>query len=203
MKDYRQAGWSETEPVPSRHWDEETRLVERAKRGDKKAIGELYGSHVDLIYRYVSSRVRDKTVAEDLTAQVFLCMLEGLPHYECRGKPFVSWLYRIACARTVDYWRQQQRFPHEVLDEALPADLSRPDEYMEAEGEWITAIDLLAQLTDDQQEVLILRFIGEMSLSQVAEILGKTVGATKALQHRALSTLSRLCQSQGRSNRDE
>jgi RNA polymerase sigma factor (sigma-70 family) len=70
-------------------------------------------------------------------------------------------------------------------------------ELLETEADWVTAIDLLAQLTDDQQEVVMLRFIGEMSLSEVAETLGKTIGATKATQHRALASLARLLERQG------
>jgi RNA polymerase sigma-70 factor (ECF subfamily) len=83
------------------------------------------------------------------------------------------------------------------LDEALPTGEPRPGARLEAEDDWTTAIDLLAQLTDDQQAVLMLRFIGEMSLAQVAETLGKTLGATKATQHRALASLARMLQAQG------
>jgi RNA polymerase sigma-70 factor (ECF subfamily) len=176
--------------------DDEARLVGRAKRGDKQAIGELYRRHVDIIYRYVYARVQNAVVAEDLTAQVFLRALEGLPNYEPAGKPLLAWLYRIARARTVDHWRQQQRSQQVPLDDTLAAGDFRPEEFVEAESEWLLAIDLLAQLTDDQQYVIFLRFLGDMSLQEVAETLGKTVGATKALQHRALVSLTRLLEGQ-------
>jgi RNA polymerase sigma-70 factor (ECF subfamily) len=181
---------------PSRKRDKENRLILQAKQGDKQAIAELYSGHVDAIYRYVWPRVRDDAVAEDLTAQVFLKALEGLPAYEPSGKPFLAWLYRIAYARVVDHWRKQERRATLPLDDTLPAREPRPGELLEAEDDWITAIDLLAQLTDDQQEVLMLRFIGEMSLSEVAETMGKTLGATKAVQHRALASLARLLEQQ-------
>jgi RNA polymerase sigma-70 factor (ECF subfamily) len=181
---------------PSRKRDKENRLILQAKQGDKQAIAELYSGHVDAIYRYVWPRVRDDAVAEDLTAQVFLKALEGLPAYEPSGKPFLAWLYRIAYARVVDHWRKQERRATLPLDDTLPAREPRPGELLEAEDDWITAIDLLAQLTDDQQEVLMLRFIGEMSLSEVAETMGKTLGATKAVQHRALASLARLLEAQ-------
>lgn len=177
---------------PSRQRDKENKLILRAKEGDQQAIGELYNGHVDAIYRYIWPRVRDDTVAEDLTAQVFLKALEGLPAYEPTGKPFLAWLYRIAYARIVDHWRRQERRATLPLDDTMPAREPRPGELLEAEDDWVTAIDLLAQLTDDQQEVLMLRFIGEMSLSEVAETVGKTLGATKATQHRALASLARL-----------
>jgi RNA polymerase sigma-70 factor (ECF subfamily) len=175
----------------------EDRLIQRAKEGDQQAIGELYRCHVDVIYRYIWARVVDETAAEDLTAQVFLKALEGLPTYEPMGKPFLSWLYRIAYARIVDHWRRQERRPEVPLDESLTTRGPRPGELLEAEEEWRMAIDLLARLTDDQQDVLILRFIGEMSLSEVAETLGKTLGATKAVQHRALASLARMLEEQG------
>lgn len=178
--------------MPSRQRDKENKLVLLAKQGDQQAIGELYNTHVDAIYRYIWPRVRDDTVAEDLTAQVFLKALEGLPAYEPSGKPFLAWLYRIAYARIVDFWRRQERRATVPLDDTVPASEPRPGELLEAEDDWVTAIDLLAQLTDDQQEVLMLRFIGEMSLSEVAETVGKTLGAIKAIQHRALASLARL-----------
>ncbi len=181
---------------PSRKRDKENRLILQAKQGDKQAIAELYTGHVDAIYRYIWPRVRDEAITEDLTAQVFLKALEGLPGYEPSGKPFLAWLYRIAYARVVDHWRKQDRRATLPLDDTLPAREPRPGELLEVEDEWITAIDLLAQLTDDQQEVLMLRFIGEMSLSEVAETLGKTLGATKAVQHRALASLARLLEEQ-------
>jgi RNA polymerase sigma-70 factor (ECF subfamily) len=178
-------------------------LVERAKQGEKQAVGELYRRHVDVIYRYIFTRVRDTAVAEDLTAQVFLKAVEGLPSFQPTGRPFRAWLYRIAHARTVDHWRQQRRRQHVPLDDALSIDAPGPAAIVEAEAEWTTAIGLLAQLTDDQQDVLILRFIGEMSLSEVAATLGKTTGAVKATQHRALASLARLQQRQRGGDRHE
>ena len=177
--------------------EKELALIRRAQEGDKRAIGEIYRTHVDVIYRYIWARIRDDDVTEDLTAQVFLKALEGLPSYRPSGKPFLAWLYRIAYARVVDHWRKQERRVEVPLEETLPAREPRPEELLEAEADWVTAIDLVAQLTDDQQDVVILRFIGEMSLAQVAETLGKTVGATKAIQYRALATLARLLDKRG------
>lgn len=174
----------------------EARLIQRAQQGDRQALGELYNRHVDLIYRYVYARVRDEAVAEDLTAEVFVKALEGLPEYEARGYPFQAWLYRIARARTVDYYRRQERRREVTLDETLPAERPHPDEFVEMADRWGRAIDLVAQLTDDQQDVLILRFIGELTLSEVADTLGKTTGSVKSLQHRALTSLARLVDEQ-------
>jgi RNA polymerase sigma-70 factor (ECF subfamily) len=175
---------------------EEAELLDKARRGNRDAIAELYHRHANAIYRYVYARVQDAVLAEDLTAQVFLKALEGLPSYEPSGTPFLGWLYRIAHARTVDHWRRQQRRREVPLTEDLPSAEPGADEISEAEAEWIAAIGLLAQLTDDQQEVILLRFIGEMSLAETATILAKTVGAVKAIQHRALASLARLLEQQ-------
>lgn len=173
---------------------EERHLIEQAKRGDKHAFGKLYQRHVEAVYRYVFGRVRDKAVAEDITAQVFLKALEGLARYQPGDSPFAAWLYAIARARVVDHWRQQGRRPQAELIDALPSDEPQPGEFVDNEIAWNRAIDVIARLTDDQQDVILLRFIGEMSLSEVADILGKSVEAVKAIQHRALASIARLLQ---------
>ena len=190
MKGFKSTSGSD--PKRSRKREKEHELIRRAQEGDKQAIGELYRVHVDVIYRYVWARVRDDSLAEDLTAQVFLKALEGLPSYEPSGKPFVAWLYRIAYARIVDHWRKLERRVEVPLEETLPSGEPRPEDLLQFEADWVMAMELLSQLTDDQQDVMILRFIGEMSLADVAQTVGKTVGATKALQYRALATLARL-----------
>jgi RNA polymerase sigma-70 factor, ECF subfamily len=181
---------------------EEASLIASSRQGEKEAIAELYHRHVDVIYRYVYARVRDAAVAEDLTAQVFLKAIEGLANYEPSGTPFLGWLYRIAHARTVDHWRQHGRRREVPLTDNIPSSGSWV-EAIDDQERWITAIDLLAQLTDDQQEVMILRFMGEMSLSEVALILNKTVNAVKAIQHRALASLARLLERRSTGYPDE
>jgi RNA polymerase sigma-70 factor (ECF subfamily) len=159
-------------------------------------MGQLYRRHVDQVYCYVYARVRLPDVAEELTAQVFLKAVEGLAGYEDRGRPFVAWLYRIAHARVVDYYRDQERRVEVELVEDIESTALDPEQVVTTAWEWNTAVALMSELTDDQQDVIILRFIGEMPLVDVAEILGKTVGAIKALQHRALATLARLWEQQ-------
>lgn len=176
----------------SQEQDQETRLIERAKAGDKKAIGELYRRHADAIYRFVYYRVKDTALAEDLTAEVFLKAMEGLADYEVTGAPFLSWLYYIARARTVDHWRRQQRWQKVALIHPLLDKTPRPEETVSRRDEWDAVLDALPELTDDQQQVILLRFIEEMELEEVAAALNKTVGAVKSLQHRALASLARL-----------
>jgi RNA polymerase sigma-70 factor (ECF subfamily) len=180
----------------SRRQRQEARLISRAQAGDRRAMGQLYRRHVDPVYQYIYARVRVVDVAEDLTAQVFLKAVEGIPAYQDRGKPFLGWLYRIAFARVVDYYREQERRVEVDLVEDIESSAPDPEEIVTTAGDWKTAVALMSQLTDDQQDVLILRFIGEMPLADVAEILGKTIGAIKSLQHRGLASLARLWEQQ-------
>jgi RNA polymerase sigma-70 factor (ECF subfamily) len=159
---------------------------------ERDAISALYRQHVQAIYRYTYYRVGDAQTAEDLTAEVFVRAIEGLPHYEPRGVPFAAWLYRIAQARVADHFRREQRTTTVTFEEDWP--LGEDSVSIEVEQS-IYRKELQAvirQLTPDQQHVIILKFVEGLSNAEVAQILGKTEGAVKALQHRALRALHRL-----------
>lgn len=96
-----------TNREPIVHNDDERRLIERAKQGDLTALGTLYNLHVDRIYQYALYRTGDDQTAEDIAAEVFLRAIESIGNYEDQGVPFAAWLYRIAHARVVDFWRSQ------------------------------------------------------------------------------------------------
>lgn len=171
---------------------DETTLVQRARRMEPAAISALYRQHVQAIYRYIYYRVGDVQTAEDLTAEVFVRAIEGLPNYQSRGVPFAAWLYRIARARVADHFRREQRTGTVDLKEDWPADddsllvqVQRSFYHRKLRG-------AINQLTPDQQHVVILKFVEGLSNAEVAQILGKTEGAVKSLQHRALNALHRL-----------
>lgn len=171
----------------------ESRLIERAKAYDEEALSELYQRHADLIFRYIFYRVGDRAVAEDLVGDVFVRALEDLPAYQVTGVPFQAWLYRIAHARVVDHYRRQQVRRAAPLDEQLPAgEKADPDHLAGDRDEARRAWAALGHLTDEQQQVIALRFLAGFSLAEVARAIGKTEGAVKALQHRALASLRRL-----------
>jgi len=172
--------------------NDETSLIERAKRYDQKAISALYKRHAQSIYRYIYYRVGDVNVAEDLTADVFLRALEGLPGFTYRGIPFLAWLHRIAHARVMDYFRQQARREFLPLDERLVATEKGLQAMLEARLDHEELQSAIAQLTTDQQQVIILKFVEGLSNAEVARILGKSEGAVKSLQHRALNSLQRI-----------
>jgi len=177
--------------VPASHSTEtENALIERAQRFEPEAVAELYRRHLGEIYRYCLFRIRDEAAAEDLTEEVFLNMLQALPRYTDRGVPFVAWLYRIARARVVDYQRQRARRPTEALADTLADAAPSPEMQALAHAESRELQAAMARLSDHYQMVLQLRFIEGCDLEETARRMGKTMGATKVLQHRALRKLA-------------
>jgi RNA polymerase sigma-70 factor (ECF subfamily) len=177
---------------------EELRLLQRARLGDADAFAELYQDNVQAIYRYIVNRVNDIHLAEDLTGDVFTKALQGLNKYQDQGKPFVAWLYRIAHARVVDYYRKNGRRQPEsdIDDENIHVD-PEMDEGMD-QGQMAQLIQAaIADLTDDQQQVVVLRFMEGYRIEVVAQLMGKQPNAIKALQHRALRTLAKRLEKAG------
>lgn len=172
-------------------------LVLRAQQGDDDAVTQLYEAHAPAIYRYIVYRVPDDE-AEDLTAEVFVKMVEGLPDYQVTGVPFEAWLYRIAAARIADYYRQRKRQPQAALSETLSTDDPQPEEHLLEQQEIGRLRSAISQLNEEQQTILVLRFIERKSHEEVAAIVGKSVTAVKSIQHRALTRLSTLLGSDGK-----
>jgi len=173
-------------------------LVQRAQKGDTNAVAQLYQIHAQSIYQYVLYRVPTSEDAEDLTAEVFVKMVEGLPNYRLLGAPFEAWLYRIAAARIADWHRRSYRRPQTELSETLTSTDSAPEEKILQEQELDTLRAALRTLSDEQQTVLVLRFIERKSHEEVADIMAKTVTAVKTIQHRALNRLATLLGSDGK-----
>jgi len=173
---------------------QEATLIAQAIAGNADAFGELYLLHLDAIYRYVYYRVGDGAEAEDLTEQVFLKAWEALPGYQQRGYPFSSWLYRIAHNTVADYHRRQKpEVPMPSPEKVEKRDQHRPPlEQVIATEEAATLATAIAQLSEEQQQVIILRFIEGLSHAEVARILAKSEGACRVIQHRALAALNRL-----------
>lgn len=174
---------------------EETALVLQATKHDHRAFVQLYDRFVDRIYRYVYFKVGSSTDAEDLTAQVFLRAWEAIGKYQVTGRPFTAWLYRIAHNLIVDHHRARRETVS--LEETSP--LEAPGTSLEEITQQHVNSELLRQalrrLTPDQQEVLLLRFLEGYSVAEVAQMMGRSRGAIRTLQHRALAALNRVLKS--------
>jgi RNA polymerase sigma-70 factor (ECF subfamily) len=168
------------------------RLVERAQAGDRRALEELYLLHFDRIYSYLHMSVGNRHDAEDLTNQTFVKMLESIGRFEWRKVPISAWLFRIAHNLAMDHFRASRRLqPEEELPEPeYAAEHSAEEEAFQAIGRR-SMLAMIENLSHDQQQVLTLKFVFNFGNSEVATILGKTEGAIKSLQHRALATLHR------------
>jgi RNA polymerase sigma-70 factor, ECF subfamily len=167
-------------------------LVLRAQTGDSEAVGALYQMYSPAIYRYVAYRMPSTDDAEDLTAEVFIRMVEGLPAYRLTAVPFEAWLYRIAAARIADFYRISGRRSHTELHDTLADANPLPEDSLEQRQLFETVREALNQLSDEHQSILLLRFVERKSHEEVAVILGKSMTAVKSAQHRALNQLASL-----------
>jgi RNA polymerase sigma-70 factor (ECF subfamily) len=173
-------------------------LVPRCQRGDQAAVEEIYALYADRIYRYLLTRVGVPDLAADLTTEVFVRMIGRVPGFRLnRERPaasFSAWLYRIAANLAADQHRARGRFAQVSLDPELPIPARDPGPDAIAEQRETTArlTQAMQVLSEDQRLVIVGKFVEEMSNSEVAAWLGKTEGAVKSLQHRALNALGRL-----------
>jgi RNA polymerase sigma-70 factor (ECF subfamily) len=170
----------------------EARLVARARRGDREAFGDLYERHLAGLYRYVFYRVGDAHEAEDVTELVFLKAWQALDRYQPGGAPFRAWLYRIAHNTLIDRARTL-RPPGDLNDDhADPNSEASPEQITAQREQRQTLAEALRQLEPAQQQVLLLRFVSELSHAETAQVMNRTEGAVRVLQHRALAALRRL-----------
>ena len=163
--------------------DEDERLLIEAAKRDPARFGELYQRYVYQVYVYVSRRVGTREEAEDVTSDVFHHALENLKSFEWRGVPFAAWLIRIAAHRIIDRWRKTAR------ESGNPITEDPQDPRMEEIEQRAALFQLVKRLPDDQRNVVVLRFVEEKSIRQIAQELGRSEGAVKQLQFRALEKL--------------
>lgn len=178
--------------------DEGQRLVEAAVGGSVEAFGELYRRHFEAIYRYIFFRIRSATDAEDLVGQVFLNAWRSIGRFDPGKVPFSAWLYTIAHNLLANYYRTRQRHPETQIDEKTDgaADgggmIVNPETEVEKRWRSETLRQAILSLKEEQQQVIYLRFIERRDHSEVARLIGKSEGAVRTLQFRALQALRRL-----------
>jgi len=165
---------------------DERLLIEAAQR-DPARFAELYEINFERVYAYAVRRVGNRAEAEDLTADVFHQALANLKRFEWRGIPFAAWLFRIAANLISDRW---QRSGREVADDSGQIESAQvsPVEIEEVERR-ATLYRLVDTLPEEQRRVVVLRFVEQKSIKEVAKQIRKTEGAVKQLQFRALSNL--------------
>jgi len=169
-----------------------SRLITLAQRGDRNAVARLYQDYVQRIYLYIFYRVPSRIDAEDLTAEVFVHMVKGLPAYRVTGAPFESWLYKIAATQVADYYRQTNRAQQIDLSETTPDSTYLPEEEIIEQQTFHHLRSTLHQLPEEYQTILILRFVERKTHEEVALLLDKTVSSVKNVQYRALLRLTEL-----------
>ncbi len=172
--------------------DDMQALVQRARGGDRAAFGELYEQLAPKVYSYLYHHTSGNShLAEDLSEDVFVKVLEKLDRYVDRGLPFVSWVYRVAHNRLVDHYRAQPKQGTVSVDDCY--DLSEPSAERSLDQS-LTHTELataLQRLTEDQRRVVVLRFLQGMTIAETARSIGKSEDAVKKLQARGLSALRR------------
>ena len=167
----------------------ESELVSCAKQ-DPEAFGELYERYVDKIYSYVYYRTGNHHDAEDLTARTFYRALQHLHRYQDRGLPFSAWLYRIAHNLVANWHRDRSRRQVIALDEiSLISPRSDPESRLESEDDHRLLLRLIRHESADRQQLLILKFVEQLSNREIAQIMGRSEGAIKSLYHRTLLAL--------------
>lgn len=174
--------------------DDLRQLVDAARAGDRDAFGAVFDRCYPAIYRYAYARLGRVADAEDAAAEAFASALGALPRFRWRGAPFESWLFRIAASKVTDSVRRRARAGE------LPILAATDDAQNEADPARLVAdaerrnglLDAIERLPPAQREVVLLRFFGERPLAEVAKSMGRSVGAVKQLQFRALTRLSEM-----------
>lgn len=168
-------------------------VLDAARRGDPAGIEAVYRRYAPAVLAWFRARLGDGHLAEDLTGDAFVAVIGALPRYTGGPEAFAGWLFTLVRRDFVDHLRRTQRRPETPIAEPVPDEVAgdTADEVLaRAEGERVRAA--LAQLSPDQQEVLVLRVVAGLTAPEVAEATGRTVGAVKALQHRGLDSLGRI-----------
>jgi RNA polymerase sigma-70 factor (ECF subfamily) len=170
---------------------DELALLARARRLDQDALAEIHDTYYPSIYRYVAYRVGDPHTAEDLTSEVFVRLLKALRDRHAPQNSLQGWLYGVASNVVNDYRRRHYRAAATPLDDSLASQNGLPAEIVEASLTREALLAAMNELTEEQRTVIALRFGSDLPIHDVAETMGKTEGAVKQLQARAVAALAR------------
>lgn len=176
---------------------EDIQLLKKAQDGDADAFGQLYERYVTIIFRYTYAHIGDRMDAEDLTEEIFMRVWRTLSKYREQGVPFIAYLFRVGRNALIDHYRRSKRSDQPMLLEEDVITDTRPDPSAEVQAniERQEVRELMGQLREDYREVLYYRFLAELSPEETAQVMGKSAGAVRVLQHRALAALRELFES--------
>lgn len=177
-------------------------IVDKAQNGDEKAFGELYDIFSNRLFAFIMVKTSHRPTAEDLLQEVFIKIWKALPKYEKQDVQFSSWLYAIASNHIKDHYRAVSRRPQtnellENIDKVTDEDLSKPidNEFLKNDLEKV-----LEQLPENYREVVQCRFLSDLTVSETAQVVGKTELAVRVIQTRALSKLRKIFKSADKPN---
>ncbi len=176
--------------LPELEYNEED-ILARASQGDRDAFGQLYERYVERIFNYVYYRTGNTHDAEDLTARVFQRAMNHIKNYTDRGVPFSAWLYRIAHNLVANWHRDRSRKQEIPLDDMpiLPSKGDHPEKNLVRSQEQDALLRMIRKLPGERQNLLILKFVENMSNAEIGQIMGRSEGAVKSLYHRTLLAL--------------
>lgn len=170
---------------------DEAALLKRARQLDTDALARIHDIYYGPLFRYIAFRVSDRDIAEDLTSEVFTRFLSALRKPTSPDTTLRGWLYAVASNVVSDHMRRRYRAPQVELDEAIVSHAAGPAELAEAAATRADLREAMTFLTEEQQHVIALRFDRELPIQEVARAIGKTEGAVKQLQARAIAALAR------------
>ncbi len=170
--------------------DEQT-LLAGVRKLDSDALTQVHDTYYPTIFRYIAFRVGNRQVAEDLTSEVFVRLMNAVRDQNAPQNTLRGWLYRVASFVVADYHRNQYRVEQTELRETMKANSASPADMVSSWQTFDELYQAVKELTPEQQDVIALRFGYDMAIREVAQAMGKSEGAVKQLQARAVAALSR------------
>jgi RNA polymerase sigma-70 factor (ECF subfamily) len=174
--------------------NDDAALLDKARRGDKVAIGQIYRRYVEPIYHFARLRLGDAEAAEDITSLVFEKFLGALAEGKGPRQHLRGWLFQVARNAIYDSYGKSQSLPIETIEDWEAPEAIAPESAVIANHDSESLRQAIRELSPDQQEILLLRFDQQLSVQETADILGKNTNTVKALQFRAVNRLRELLQ---------
>jgi len=174
----------------------EQELIKKAQKGEKQAFAALYDTYVEAIYRFIYLKIGRKADAEDITQQVFLNAWQNIQRYNYKGFPFSSWLYKIAHNAVIDFYRSynnQAKIELESAEEIIQENGPNQEQEIDSNLDLERIKKAIQQLPPDQQSIIIMRFVDDLPIKEIARILEKNEGTIRVIQHRALKQIRKIC----------